>query len=88
MLLDFNVDSWYHTKDMSRKLTAFRARGVYDAEMDWRTVNGLINRSRETFGGDIYYWAQKMLEQHPVEQFWLRTVSATAHDSSSAGGTK
>lgn len=88
MLLDFNVDSWYHTKDMSRKLTAFRARGVYDAEMDWRTVNGLIDRSRETFGGDIYYWAQKMLEQHPVEQFWLRTVSATAHDSSSAGGTK
>ena len=88
MFLDFNIDSWYHTKDMSLKLTAFKAPAVYDAKMDWRTVNGLIDRSRETFGGDIYYWAQKMLEQHPIEQFWLSTVSATAHVSSGAGGTE
>ena len=74
MFLHFNIDSWYHSKDAGLKLTDFGAPGVYDAAIDRPTVDDLVDKSRQTFGGDVYYWAQKMLEQHTVEQFWFRTL--------------
>jgi hypothetical protein len=74
MFLNFDVDSRCHTFDRSVKLTEFKGPMHYQAKIDGPEVNELIRRSRQTFGGDIYYWGPKMLEQHPIERFWYKSA--------------
>ena len=72
MFLNFDIESWCHNNDRSMKLTEFKRPDHYQAKIDRSEVNELIHRSSETFGGDVYHWGPKMLEQHPIERFWYK----------------
>lgn len=74
MFLNFDIDSWCRTNDRRIKLIEFQNPNQYQTKIDGAEVAELIRRSRQTFGGDIYHWAPKMLEQHPVEKFWYRAA--------------
>jgi radical SAM superfamily enzyme YgiQ (UPF0313 family) len=75
LTLDYDVATWYHEGMKARPLPEFHGMTTYKLQSNQGRIRGILDQTRQLFGGDENLWLAKALTMWTVKEFWLESKS-------------